>query len=1188
MATPSKIPATVFTAVPAWCKGNTDDCLSSTAGSTPAAGPKTPRPRFRHGGVALTLICLLGLLLATSASAAEERGRVFGGSFGAGQLSLLAPTGSAPGSGVAVDDVTHDVYVADTKNHRVVEFTSAGVFVRAWGWGVTDGKAESEVCTTTCLPGLSGTSPGEFETPVAIAVDNSAGGEGDVYVAEYAGFESPDSHVQKFTKGGVLVKSWGVEGRLGEGPLTNGEAFFAIGGLDVDGLGNLWAGTPAGTFEFAQPDAFVQRLSTGGSPIGLALDAFGDLYAANPGEQEIHKFEANGTELGTALETEVQPTGLAFDPSREQLYVDEGSVIAAAPCAPSLSPLPCAPIARFGSPQLSGGAGIAVDSATHAVYAANTTSNVIDPLLLEPVGMPSVAEESLSEVTGNGAVFGGVVNPRSVSGEASTEYEFEYGPCASSTTCASSGYGETAPVPEGSLAPDFEGHSISVEVSDLHPQTAYHFRLVASNAYGSTPGEERTFTTQAAGGELVLPDERAWELVSPPDKHGARIEPIAETGVIQAAVNGGAITYLANTPTESQPQGFAILAQVLSSRGLGGWSSRDIALPHNSATGTPNGDGQEYRFFSPDLASSVVQPFGEFNPGLSSEATESTAFLHSLTTPAEACAPASSCYVPLVTAANVEPADTQFGEDQLCEPKVGNANIACGPEFLSATEDLSHVVLHAKAELKSGAGIGQLYEWSGGSLSPVSVLPGGEPAPAGAQLEERNGISKNGSSIAWSAGGSLYVRDMPRGETRQLESECQIVENSADELECALSHLTTVGGESAHVEGLILGGTRSGSAIYFVSTGVLTALPNDRGAAAASGQPNLYLRRGASTSFIATLAPGDSHDWHPAELRGQPTRASEDGQWLTFMSEAPLTGYDNRDVTTGNPVAEVYLYDAATNSLSCASCEPSGARPTGVEYSKLESGHGGLVGGTELWPETALVAANLPGWTAFRTSPSFSNHQPDYLSNSGRLFFNSADGLVSQDANGTEDVYEYEPPRVGDCTTASESFSEGSGGCVNLISSGSSAQESAFLDASENGSDVFFLTSAKLSPQDVDASRDVYDAHECTSESPCIRASTVQSPPCTTEASCKASPTPQPGIFGLPSSATFSGESNVTSAPAKVGVKSLTRAQKLAVALKGCKKDKKKAKRQACEKRAKQKYGAVKAKKKAKSKNKKK
>ena len=36
-------------------------------------------------------------------------------------------------------------------------------------------------------------------------------------------------------------------------------------------------------------------------------------------------------------------------------------------------------------------------------------------------------------------------------------------------------------------------------------------------------GPDQTFTTQGAGGPLVLPDGRAWELVSPADKDGAEL-----------------------------------------------------------------------------------------------------------------------------------------------------------------------------------------------------------------------------------------------------------------------------------------------------------------------------------------------------------------------------------------------------------------------------------------------------------------------------------------------------------------------------------------------------------------------------------------------------------------------------------------------------------------------------------------
>ena len=322
--------------------------------------------------------------------------------------------------------------------------------------------------------------------------------------------------------------------------------------------------------------------------------------------------------------------------------------------------------------------------------------------------------------------------------------------------------------------------------------------------------------------------------------------------------------------------------------------------------------------------------------------------------------------------------------------------------------------------------------------------------------------------------------------------ECRIV--SSPKLTCELSDLTPPrAGEAAEVQGSVLGASEDGSYLYFVAKGVQSEAPNGRGQSAIAGKPNLYLRHGSSTEFIATLAGGDETDWGllagtSESLASQPTRVSPDGQFLELMSEASLSGYDNRDVTSGKPAAEVYLYDAATKALRCASCEPSGVRPVGVEYHKLEPGSGGLVGGpVSTWPASALVAANVPGWTAIGSGhQTKSRYQPRYLSNEGRLFFNSADALVPEDANGTQDVYEYEPPGIGNCSEASETYSPRSGGCVSLISSGSSTQESAFLDASESGNDVFFLTSARLSPIDTDDARDVYDAHVCTGAEPCI------------------------------------------------------------------------------------------------------
>jgi phosphoribosylpyrophosphate synthetase len=68
-------------------------------------------------------------------------------------------------------------------------------------------------------------------------------------------------------------------------------------------------------------------------------------------------------------------------------------------------------------------------------------------------------------------------------------------------------------------------------------------------------------------------------------------------------------------------------------------------------------------------------------------------------------------------------------------------------------------------------------------------------------------------------------------------------------------------------------------------------------------------------------------------------------------------------------------------------------------------------------------------------------------------------------------------------------------------------------------------------------------------------------------------------VFGTPASATFSGSGNATPAPTpavvKPKAKALTRAEKLAKALKACRTDIREKRRVGCEKVARKRHGAV-------------
>ncbi len=1155
--------------------------------------------------IGLTVVLATAFLALTASSALAARGHVESSQVigkPCTELVCGAEELKEP-SALAVNEATNRIYVLDQGDDRVLIFNAeTGAQV-----GEFDGSA---------------TPAGSFQYPAApqnaaIAVDNSCAlheppltgsacealdpSAGDVYVAD-----SEHLVVDQFQADGTYTGTQIKEPLEGEG----------LEGVAVDPEGTLWVyrerpailgfrhGSPT---EPVGPELRPQPPASNafGSP-GFAVDSAGAFYGRLriAGVKRIAKWSHAGTIEDQQLGGLEEANAVAVDQGVDSAFADTDTALRAySPTGTELESF------EFGG-GLGEAAGIGIDHASGFAYLVDRAAGRLRVLEPTQPGPPKVeaADQFVSGVTSSEAELHSALSPQSEEGEEPTTYRFAYGPCPSLASCAS------APYPfrtlDATLAADFAAHPVSAAIAGLSPGTTYHYLLVAENEHEgtifTTEGPESTFTTQPLGA-LVLPDSRQWEMVSPPDKLGASIEPISESGVLQAAASGGAITYLTNAPVTPDPAGYANREQILSTRTAAGWSTRDIGIPHAAATGAPVGPGPEYKFFSPDLAGAAVHPFGPFNPGLSPEASEQTPYLHDLS---GACG--AHCFRPLVSGRegfeNVPPG-TEFGEDAQCEPSGEKAaNARCGPEFRGATEDLSHVVLSSTVPLATGMPAGALYGWSAGALSPISLLPDGEGIEGSLGLGNqaaRGAISADGSRVAWEkTNEALYLRlnateppstsgacdEAGRACTIQLDApttgtgtsgggqfqfmsadgsrvfftdtqpltedsgaspsfpkkadlyECRVVEPAPGHLACDLADLTpkteTPGEEPAAVQGSILGAGQDGSSVYLVADGILASNTVDNGAGPESaqvGRPNLYLLEDGATTFIAALSGGDGHDWSEL-LQGQPTRVSANGRFLKLMSRARPTGYDNRDRATGAPVAEVYLYDAAAGRLRCASCDPTGARPIGFDYQQLEPGSGGLVGGGRgTWLLHGLVAAIVPGWTQIRSAgPVESRYQPRYLNNSGRLFFNAGDGLVPQDSNGTFDVYEYEPPQgpgqpaSNNCSTASPTYSERSGGCVSLISSGTSKQESAFLDASESGDDVFILTYSRLAKADTDAALDVYDAHDCSAAAPCLPEPPAPPPACQGDA-CQ-SPAVPPNDQ-TPASLTNLGASNVFECP---------------------------------------------------------
>ncbi len=432
-------------------------------------------------------------------------------------------------------------------------------------------------------------------------------------------------------------------------------------------------------------------------------------------------------------------------------------------------------------------------------------------------------------------------------------------------------------------------------------------------------------------------------------------------------------------------------------------------------------------------------------------------------------------------------------------------------------------------------------------------------------------------------------------------------------LAMTLRDLTSEGvnGESADViaessGGGVVGESEDGTRIYYVANGALSPDAKRGSCAAGTGeQPagttcNLYesaYEHGAwlPPKLIAPLSWEDSPVWGNSQFAGdpafQPAGVSPNGEFLAFMSSRSLTGYDNEDVTSKAPGElldeEVFLYDAAREQIVCASCNPDGSRPEGILDGPINFKDGSrlLVDRNQIWAPTKekteehtkdnMLAGNIPGWDPLSVHRAI--YQPRYISDSGRLFFNSPSKLVEASVSPKNKVYEYEPNGVGNCTSTS--------GCVSLLSSGTAEHEAAFLDASVSGNDAFFLTAEKLAPQDPDSSFDVYDARVCGAEG-CVKPPGEAEEECASLERCRGEGLAPPS-YSAPASTAVGVSGNVSRLEVlsvkegekpKPKPKPPTRAQKLAKALAACHKVKNHKKRVACEKAARKKYGPVKKK----------
>ena len=1082
-------------------------------------------------------------------------------------------TATGPGAvtpeAVAVDRSSGDVYVAESINRRIAAFGPDGEFRFMFGKGVDQGGGTpanpGNICTAeyvengdTCGRGEGGAGAGEFSAPQSLAFDPA----GELWVGDTDRLAAlgPDGgflgeialpgcgEVRSLaidSEGDFYVKCRSMAGvrRLEAGTGALVETLDEAGdarAVAVDGADRVYVGDCGGgvgnlcpAYRFMVFEAGVQVSAFGagqaiGGPGGergsnaLAVDdGAGTLYAASSRSSEAESvvqafpIPAPGPLVDAQRAEDVGPTtatlAATLNPENEEtayrFEYDTSPYAEGEPAGEHGTQVGAGslPASFEGADVEARIEGLLPDTTYHfRLCATNATASTCGPdTTFKTRTAVGIEAQWAAALGARDAALRATLDPL---GATEVTWWVRYGPGGALDH-------ETA---HQQLAGG-DPRTVSANLAGLDPATAYSYRFLA---HATQDGHQYTveggighLITRSAGLGSTLPDSRAWEMVSPPDKHGGLIK-APPLGATQAAADGEALAYLSLGSLEARPEGNGAprLSLSLARRGPGGaWAGRDLTPPH---LGNPGSGPPEYKLFSAGLERALLERSD--SAPLSPAASEPTPYLRENAEPPD--------YTPLVGPANA-PGASAFGGQVKAQ---------------GATADLSHVVLRSNASLAKGIPGGALYEWSGGTLTPLSVPPGGGTAVSAnlgsEQSSVRGAISADGTRAFWSTGGiepdGLYVRDTLRGQSARLDVvqpgafgtgkeeplfqaasadgrfafftdpqnltpeanetgadlyRCEVVVR-AGSLKCELSDLSAETKnpadpfESAEVQGLLPGVGEDGRSAYLVARGVLDDRPNGEGDSAASGQPNLYAwSEAGGMRFVARLAEEDRYDWAyigPSSRFLAPNlapTASPQGRYLAFMSERPLTGYDNT-AAGGEAAQEVFLYDAATERLVCVSCEPGGARPRSFA---LGAG-GGLpeeVDPNGLWSGRAV--AGLVAQATRTEEFSVSLYRPRALHDDGRLFFNAADSLVPADSNGAGDVYQYEPSGTGGCTASAADAGTAvvSGGCVSLLSSGTAeGPGAAFLDASESGDDVFFYTPARLSVTDTDEVTDVYDA----------------------------------------------------------------------------------------------------------------
>jgi hypothetical protein len=374
--------------------------------------------------------------------------------------------------GVAVAPATGELYVADSTNHVVDRFSATGEyemqfadeakFAETIAMGlngeiyVTDGRTAVREFSASGVPVVTppcASNVIDANTPQSVAVDPS---NGAVFVGENAKSEAFDI-VRYSTPCAVPTDTFG-EGHFG----NEGSYGIAVGAAHTvyatSSKGNI-----ANIFDFAVPlPSAVTGSATSITPVSEKLCG-----TVNPLNEELvasYQFEYGLTESYGHF-TPGSPVSIGTgETPQEVCSVAEG-----------LEP---------------------EKTYQYQVVASNVEGSKPggNAHFTTPPAVEEVFTGEASNVAQNTATLNGLLNPD----ELETHYYFQYGPTAA--------YGSLSPGLPGTTVngPKGEEASASTNIGGLKANSPYHYRLVATNKYGTTYGRDQTLTTPPNKPSVVL------------------------------------------------------------------------------------------------------------------------------------------------------------------------------------------------------------------------------------------------------------------------------------------------------------------------------------------------------------------------------------------------------------------------------------------------------------------------------------------------------------------------------------------------------------------------------------------------------------------------------------------------------------------------------------------------------------